>query len=86
MAKRERAGEFVVKEVVHAVPCREGEELRFQKVEVNGAERADVRYFARSDYSGGKFMQTPRGITIDPSRLSSVVEGVQKLAAKFAKK
>mgnify|MGYP001616873340 CR=1 FL=1 len=78
MARRQRTGEFKEKKVVHTMPAREKEELRFSLVEVDGKTRGDIRYFAEwGDVKGMR--ATPRGITLDPAKREGFEEGVGKL-------
>jgi hypothetical protein len=83
MSKQKGKGDFRAKEVLCSAPMRKGEELRFSVVEVDGKARADIRYFSEV---GGGMWPTPRGIMIDPEKLSDIEYGVRKLVERFSKK
>lgn len=68
-------------EVAHVIPIREGEEIRFSVIELDGKPRADIRYFAQ--WGGVDEMQaTTRGIIVNPEKFDDFVEGVTKLRAR----
>ena len=76
---------FKEKEKVYTIPTREGEEIRFSIVEVNGRTCADVRYFAEwGDVKG--LRATRGGLTIDPVNMAKFVQGANKLFKKASKK
>ena len=83
MSKQKAKGDFKAKEVLCSVPMRRGEELRFSVVELEGKPRADIRYFSEVC---GEMWATPRGITVDPVKLSDIEYGVRKLVERFTKK
>ncbi|GEM_PF-1469849 len=69
---------FKEKEKVYAIATKEGEEIRFSVVEVNGQTRADIRYFAEwGDVRG--LRPTRGGITIDPTDFAKFIQGTDKL-------
>ena len=83
MSRQKGRGDLRTKEVLCSVPMRKGEELRFSVVEVEGKTRADIRYFSEV---GGEMWPTPRGIMLDPAKLSEIETGVKKLVERFATK
>ena len=83
MSTQRSKKDFRAKEVLCSAPMRKGEELRFSVVEVDGKARADIRYFSEI---GDGMWPTPRGITIDPEKLSDIEYGVKKLVERFTKK
>lgn len=83
MSTQKSRKDFRAKEILCSVPMRKGEELRFSIVELEGKPRADIRYFSEI---GGEMWPTPRGITVDPVKLSDLEYGVRKLVERFTKK
>lgn len=83
MSRQKGKGDFKEKEALFSVPMRKGEELRFSVVEVEGKTRADIRYFSQVEDG---MRPTPRGIMVDPAKLTDIESGVRKLVERFAKK
>ncbi|HRK61729.1 MAG TPA: PC4/YdbC family ssDNA-binding protein [Candidatus Omnitrophota bacterium] len=83
MSRQKGKGEFREKEALFSVPMRKGEELRFSVVEVEGKTRADIRYFSQVEDG---MRPTPRGIMVDPVKLTEIESGIRKLVDRFSKK
>ena len=78
-------GGFKEKEKVFCIPTKEGEEIRFAVVEVNGRTYADIRYFAEwGDVKG--LRPTRGGLTVDPVHMAAFIRGTYKLCKKTVKK
>lgn len=82
MTKAGQQGDFKEKEKVHVVPTRKGEELHFSVVELDGKQKADIRYFSKNEDG---LRPTHRGIVVDIGRIDSLLEGTQKLKAAISK-
>ena len=74
---------FVEIEKVRVIQTRNGEELHFTVVEVNGKLRGDIRFFVKNEENDEVFA-AKRGISILPRHFKAFQEGVSKLAAKLA--
>jgi hypothetical protein len=84
MERKRRRWNLKEKEVAHVIPIREGEEIRFSVIELDGRPRADIRYFAQ--WGGVDEMQaTTRGIIINPEKFDDFVAGVTKLRDRVQK-
>lgn len=82
MTKEKKNWGFVEKERVRVIPTRDGEELHFTVVEVNGKARGDIRFFVTNEETERVFA-AKRGITILPRHFKAFQEGVAELAAKL---
>jgi len=83
MEKGKKGKGFVEKEKVRVIQTRNGEELHFTIVEVNGKPRGDIRFFVKNEDSDEVFA-AKRGISILPRHFKAFQEGVTELAAKLA--
>ncbi len=82
MKKRYEGGFKEVKKVA-VVETRDGEELHFTKVEVDGKIRGDIRYFTARE--GQSMMPGRRGILI-PENPKTFQENVEKLIKSLSEK
>jgi len=83
MEKGKKGKGFVEKEKVRVIQTRNGEELHFTIVEVNGKTRGDIRFFVKNEESDEVFA-AKRGISILPRHFKAFQEGVAELGAKLA--
>jgi len=76
---------FVEIEKVRVIQTRNGEELHFTVVEVNGKTRGDIRFFVRNEENEEteEMIAAKRGISILPRHFKEFQEGVGELAAKL---
>jgi len=73
---------FVEIEKVRVIQTRNGEELHFTVVEVNGKLRGDIRFFVKNEENDEVFA-AKRGISILPRHYKAFQEGVAELGAKL---
>ncbi|PIQ87190.1 MAG: hypothetical protein COV74_01320 [Candidatus Omnitrophica bacterium CG11_big_fil_rev_8_21_14_0_20_45_26] len=87
MKKKNRDRGFEVQEVVRTIPAREGEELCFSVVKINGKVRGDIRYFGLSEdtETEGQMLPTPRGLTLDAGMVNAFRDAVKELGAALQK-
>ena len=76
---------FVEIEKVRVIQTRNGEELHFTVVEVNGKTRGDIRFFVRNEENEEteEMIAAKRGISVLPRHFKEFQEGVAELAAKL---
>jgi len=76
---------FVEKEKVRVIQTRNGEELHFTVVEVNGKTRGDIRFFVRNEENedAEEMIAAKRGISILPRHFKAFQEGVAELGARL---
>jgi len=75
--------DFKEVEKIGVIPTREGEELHFSIVEVDGKTRGDIRYFV--DHSG-QMLHSRRGILIPEKNAQAFKEQVDKLVQNLEEK
>jgi hypothetical protein len=77
---------FVEIEKVRVIQTRNGEELHFTVVEVNGKTRGDIRFFVRNEENEDteEMIAAKRGISILPRHFKAFQEGVAELGEKLA--
>ncbi len=76
---------FVEIEKVRVIQTRNGEELHFTVVEVNGKTRGDIRFFVRNEENedAEEMIAAKRGISIFQRHFTAFQEGVAELGARL---